>query len=365
MPLTGTLSRYIGRQFLILFGLILAVLLGVIVLFEFIEMTRRAADRPEATIGITLQLTLFKLPKTVELLFHFAILFSVMMLFWRLTRSHELVVARSVGVSAWQFLTPVVVLAAVIGILKVTLVNPIGAAMFERYDELTERYIYSPGSSLLELSRSGLWLRQGDADGASILHAERAVGEGISLASAVVFLYHPDNRYRGRIDAATATLTDGAWILGNARISLENRPQRRVARYELPTDLTAETIADSFAAPETMSFWELPGFIRTLEEAGFSSLRHRLHYQLLLSQPLLLAAMVLFGAAFSLRQVRRGGTAAMIGAGVATGFALFTLSDIMAALGVSGNIPIVMAAWIPSLLSTLIGTALLLHFEDG
>lgn len=365
MPLTGTLSRYIGRQFLTLFGLILAVLLGVIVLFEFIEMTRRVADRPDATIGITLQLTLFKLPKTVELLFHFAILFSAMMLFWRLTRSHELVVARSVGVSAWQFLTPVVVLAALIGVLKITLINPIGAAMFERYDALTERYVHSQGSSILELSHSGLWLRQRNADGPSVLHAERAVGEGISLASVVVFLYHPDNRYRGRIDAATATLTDGSWVLGNARISMQDRPHRQAARYALPTDLTAETLADSFAAPESMSFWALPGFIETLEEAGFSSLRHRLQYQLLLSQPLLLAAMVLFGAAFSLRQVRRGGAVTMIGAGMATGFALFTLSDIMAALGISGNIPIAMAAWIPSLLSTLIGAALLLHFEDG
>lgn len=364
MPLTGTLSRYIGRKFILLFGLVIGVLLAVVVLFEFIEMTRRASDRPDATIGITIQLTLFKLPKTIELLFHFAVLFSAMILFWRLTRSHELVVARSVGVSAWQFLTPVVVLAAVIGIVKVGLVNPIGAAMFERYDDLSQRYLYSHGS-VLELSRSGLWLRQRDETGSSILHAERAVGDGTSLETVVVLLYSPDDRYRGRIDAATASLTDGAWLLNGARLRMSDAVVHAVETYALPTDLTAETIASSFADPETMSFWDLPGFIQTLDEAGFSSLRHRLHFQLLLSQPLLLAAMVLFGAAFSLRQVRRGGTLAMIGAGVATGFALFTLSDIMAALGVSGNIPIVMAAWIPALLSTLIGTALLLHLEDG
>ena len=124
-------------------------------------------------------------------------------------------------------------------------------------------------------------------------------------------------------------------------------------------------IQDSFASPDTMSFWALPGFIKTLEDAGFSALRHRLHWHSLLSGPLLLFAMVLLAASFSLKLTRSGGTGLLMAGGVASGFVLYFLTDVSLALGISGGIPVVLAAWAPAVASTLLGFALLLHLEDG
>lgn len=359
-----TIYRYIGRQYLTWFVILLLILVGIIMLFEFIEMSRRASDRPEIGMGLTLLLTALKVPQTVELVFHFTVLFSTMFAFWRLTRNQELVVARASGVSAWQFLSPVVLIAALIGTLKIMAVNPVSAAMFERYQGLVDRY-FSGQTNLLEISRGGLWLRQRDETGLSVLFAEGTAPDEIILTDVVVFLFNHTEHYRGRIDAATAVLRDGHWDIRNAEVSLAGQPTRSVAAYRLPTDFTPQTIDDSFAAPQAMSFWQLPEFIQTLDETGFSSLRHRLHYQSLLAQPLLLASMVLFGAAFSLRHSRRGGTLPMLTAGVTTGFMLFIAQDVMYALGLAETIPVIMAAWTPALLSTLIGSAMLLHFEDG
>ena len=130
-------------------------------------------------------------------------------------------------------------------------------------------------------------------------------------------------------------------------------------------DLTPEKIQESFASPETLSFWDLPDFIRTLESTGFSALSHRIYFLTLLAQPLLLASMVLFAAAFSLRQTRRGGTAIMVMAGILTGFLLFILNDIVIALGLTEALPAAMAAWSPACVALLIGTGTLLHLEDG
>ena len=70
---------------------------------------------------------------------------------------------------------------------------------------------------------------------------------------------------------------------------------------ELPTSLTARRILDSFSSPHAISFWKLPGFITVLEQAGFSSQRHRVYWHRLLAIPLLLTGMVvLAGAAFGL-----------------------------------------------------------------
>ena len=53
------------------------------------------------------------LTQVVQQAFPFVMLFSAMYTFSRLTRSQELVVARAVGVSVWQFLTPAVLVALV------------------------------------------------------------------------------------------------------------------------------------------------------------------------------------------------------------------------------------------------------------
>ncbi len=364
MVLFTTLSRYIARQFILYFTTMLLVLSSIIILFEFIEMVRRISDRPEATLGVALQLTLFKVPQTIELLFHFAVLFSAMFTFWRLTRSNELVVARGAGVSVWQFIAPVLVAAALIGALRVSVLNPVGALLYARFDALERHYIYGL-SNVIDISPNGLWLRQDDADGSSIFFAERAEPGQLLLHQVVIFQYDANGRYRGRIDAATAALHPGYWELHDTWSSLGTVPQRHVAEIHWPTPLTPESIQDSFASPQRLSFWRLPAFIRVLQRVGFSTVRHRLHYQSLLAQPLLLVAMVLFAAAFSLRLTRRGGHLLLVVAGVATGFMLFVMNDVMRAFGLTETIPVALAAWTPAVVSTLVGTAMLLYLEDG
>ncbi len=364
MGVFAILPRYVGRQFVQSFLLLLIILSSVIVLFELIEMVRRISGRPDSSFGIALQMTLLKVPQTLELLFHFTVLFSAMFTFWRLTRNHELVVARAAGVSVWQFLLPVVMVAALIGVARVSVINPLGAAMYSRFEEMANRYIYGL-TSIIEISPNGLWLRQQDEDGSSIIFAERAEPDRLLLRGVTVFLFDPEDRHQGRIDAASAALQDGHWLLRDAWVSRGPNDREFVPELERPTRLTLDSIQDSFASPHRLSFWQLPGFIATLEQIGFSSIRHRLHYQSLLAQPLLLVAMVLFAAAFSLRLTRRGGHVLLVAAGVGTGFMLFLMTDVMRALGQTETIPIALAAWTPAAVSVLVGTALLLHLEDG
>ena len=101
-----------------------------------------------------------------------------------------------------------------------------------------------------------------------------------------------------------------------------------------------------------------------LEDSGFSSVKHRLHWHSLLAVPLLLCAMVLIAATFSLRFTRRGTWVLVLG-GLLTGFLLYFVSDLVLALGLSGKLPPVLAAWTPAVIFTLLGVAGLFHLEDG
>jgi lipopolysaccharide export system permease protein len=114
-----------------------------------------------------------------------------------------------------------------------------------------------------------------------------------------------------------------------------------------------------------VSFWELPRFIRSLETTGFSALSHRLHWHSLMAEPLLYCAMVLIAAIFSLRHTRLRGVLYAVAGGIATGFVLFFLSDLVLALAHSTRLPPMLAAWAPALAGAMIGLAVLIHVEDG
>jgi lipopolysaccharide export system permease protein len=364
MRLSTTLLGYIGRQFAVALAGFFAMFLAIVYMFDTIELLRRSAGRPAVTTQVILKMALLKLPQMAEELAPFVVLFAAMITFWRLTRSHELTVARAAGVSVWQFLLPIVGFSVLFGVFKMTVINPAGAVMYGNYERL-EADLMRGGSNLLSVSNSGFWLRQLDANGNSVVHARRVSSQDMQLFDVIILNFEGQDKFVGRVDAASARLEDGEWLVTDAWITAPERPSRFEKSYRLPTSMTAEQIQDSFASPLTISFWELPGFIRMLEAAGFSATRHRLHWHQLIANPVLLAAMVLIAATFSLRPHRRGGTGVLIVSGVAVGFVLFFASSLVGALGQSSAIPVSLAAWTPAVVSTMLGIAMLLHLEDG
>ena len=364
MRLSFTLSTYVTRQFMASIATVFLVLVGLVFLIDCVELLRRTGNRDAVGFGTVLEMALLRIPFMSQKLIPFAVLFGGMLSLTRLTRSHELVVARAAGVSVWQFLLPGLILALAIGGFTVAAFNPFASATTWRYELLEAKHLRGR-ASMLAVSASGLWLREGGRDGQMVVHALRIAQEDMELHDTMFLLYEDNDQFVRRIDADTARLEDGYWDLRNALISVPDQPSQARDEYRLATQLTVDQIQESFAPPETMSFWQLPDFIEALEAAGFSAVRHRLHFHSLLAVPFLLCAMVLIAATFSLRLTRRGGTSLLILGGLFAGFLLYFLTDVVLALGVSGGLPVVLAAWAPAGVFTLLGLAMLLHLEDG
>lgn len=362
--MSPTLSWYIGQRFLGGFLLALMSLGGIIFLAEIIELLRKASSRPDVTFQLILQMAALKFPHTLQKAIPFAVLFGGMYVFWRLSRSSELVVARASGVSVWQFLMPPVFVAFLIGAVFITVVNPLGSIMLLKYEELDSDY-FEGRSSQLAVSRSGMWLRQSQDGTQSVIHAVRMTSDDMTLREVTVYLYDDKNRFTRRLDAPEARLMDGIWQLNRVLVTTPGKPSARQAIYDLPTNWTAAKIKNSFSPPETLSFWHLPGFIALLDRAGFTATRHRVYWYSLLAIPVLLGAMVLIAASFSLRLARRGGVTPLIGSGVIFSFFILFLSDVVHALGLADTIPALLAAWTPATVTLLIGLTILLHIEEG
>jgi lipopolysaccharide export system permease protein len=362
--LSLTLSRYIAKRYFGGFLLILASLGTIIFLAEVLELLRKAASRPDVTFQLVMQMAILKFPHTLQKLIPFAALLGGMFVFWRLSRSSELVVARASGVSVWQFLAPAVVVAASIGVFFITVVNPLGSTMLLRFEQLESDY-FRGHTSQLAISRSGMWLRQANERTKSVIHAVRMSSKDMTLRDVTVYLFDDKNQFSRRLDASDAHLAPGTWELKNVLVTTPGKLSTRQATYSLPTNWTVAKIKDSFSPPETLSFWHLPGFIDLLDKAGFTATRHRVYWYSLLATPIMLGAMVLIAASFSLRLARRGGVTILIGSGILFSFFILFLSDVVHAYGLANIIPAFLAAWTPAWMTLLIGLSILLYMEEG
>ncbi len=364
LRLSPTLTSYIAQQFTYRLLSFLTCLVGVILLVTLVDLLGRASAKENVTLGLVFQMALLKLPYLSQEIMPFTVLFAGLATFWRLTRNNEMVVTRAAGISVWQILIPVVGVSMLLGALTVGALNPLSSILLGKYEQLDAQYLKNR-SSFLAVSKTGLWLRQAEPQGQSVIHAERVSERAMTLHQVIVFQYAEQDRFVGRIDAPRAELIDGYWRLYDAWVVEPGTPAKLVEQTDLPTDLTVDKIQESFAPPETISFWSLPSFIDVLEAAGFSSQRHRLQFHRLLALPMLFAAMILVAATFSLRPHRRGQVALIIFSGGLAGFLLYFLSNFVFALGLSAKIPVVMAGWTPAGVSLMLGIAMLMHLEDG
>jgi lipopolysaccharide export system permease protein len=363
MNLSLTLMGYLARRFtagvLIVFAAFAALALSI----DLADLFSRTTETGIPT-DVVLSMSLLKLPDIAQKLLPFAVLLGAILAFTRLSRSHELVATRAAGISAWQFLTPPLVVAVLLGILAMTVFSPMAASFLAQYTRLEARYIHGQASQLA-VSSTGLWLRQGDTAHQSVIHALRVTDQGVHLEEVTVFRYEGLDHFAGRIDAAAADLQNGNWHFTDAWISGAAGLPQHSDTYDLATDLTPSQIQESFASPDTISFWDLPRFIAAAESAGFSALRHRLYWYSLLALPLLFSAMVFMAASFSFRLTRLGGIPQLVLAAVMSGFAVYFLGYVTQALGQSGILPTPLAAVAPALAAILLGMTLLFHEEDG
>lgn len=360
---SSTLSRYIGKSFLINFGALMLMLLGIVYIFDTIELLRRASNHEQATTLLMFMMSALKLADVGQQVIPFGILFGTIYTCWKLNRTSELVVIRSAGLSVWQFLAPMVLAAMAFGVFATVVINPLSAFFISKYDQMEVIYLQK-NNDLMTVSRTGIWLRQPQDEGYALMHADTFDKESWQFRGVTVFFFDREDTFESRIDSPTVFLKDGRWQMQSALINNRDSAER-VELKEIPTNMTPEKIEESFADPEMLSFWRIPEYIGIMEETGLPTTRLQIHFQSLLAQPFLLAAMVLLAATFSLRPPRFGGTGAMIALGVAIGFFIFFMESVLHAFGVSQKIPTYLAAWTPCAVSLLLGMTALLHMEDG
>ena len=363
-----TLHLYLARRFAASLLAVLGIFVVLTFLVEFVEQARRYGSEVGG-LGQLAEMTLLRLPQSLYQIVPLIVIIASLAYFLALARTSELVAIRGAGRSAIASLLSPVIVALLLGGASVAVLNPLVAATLRGYEA---RIGAMQGSeSVLAFAGDGLWLRQGNAFGQTVIHAEASNLDGTELGGVTFLMFGPDGLPQRRIAAPSARLADGAWEIRDAKLwplreaANPEAESRRLGTLSLPSDLTADEIRNSFGAPASVPIWQLPDFIARLNAAGFTARRHEVFLQSEIATPLFLVAMVLIAAAFTMRHQRSGRTGVFVLTAVLLSFGAYFLRNFAQILGENGQISAYLAAWGPPLATIGLVSGLLLHLEDG
>ncbi len=360
-----TLSLYFAGHFAKMVLSIFMMGFLLITIVTYVEFFNRAL-KGDFSGGFTLALVaLFRVPSVTEDALPFAVLYGSIAAFVVANRRLEVVVTRAAGISAMQFLLPACIVGLVIGVVGTTVYNPLAASLLNWSNELTAQVVRSGHQPSSPSHTGAVWVRQATKDSESIVGAPQSFDDGLGLIGVTAYVFDHGGKFREQIDADRGHYEPGMWTLENAIVTAPNATPRRVATYRLPTNLSTAEVKRTFLQLDSVSFWELPGLAASARRAGVPGNRFLLQFNVLLSRPILLLAMVLIAANVSLRFSRSRDVGWMIITGVAVGFMLYVLMKIAWDLGSGGVVPPPLAAWLPAIVATLFGITVLLHLEDG
>ncbi|MCB2049338.1 MAG: LPS export ABC transporter permease LptG [Novosphingobium sp.] len=359
-----TLGNYFAFRFAKTMLAMMVSLLLIIIMVDFVEQVRKAAESSDISVIDLLRISALKAPIFIDKAFPFACLFAAMITLTQLNQKLELVVVRASGVSVWQFLLPIGAAAMVIGLLVSFVYHPVAVLSFEASKD-AEVDVFHQGHRAHNGEVAGYWIRQDEPAGSSIINARIARENGSLLDDVKVIRFDHQGRIIERIDAASAAYEGDHWQLSDTvSVGNDNRPVR-AQTLDIPTKLSRDVLVGVTADPDSVPVWSLRSTAGKALLSGGNPNPYLVQFYSLLALPLFLLAMVLIAATVTLRFVRFGQVGRLILGGILSGFLLYTITNFVTSLGSNGIVPPLVAAWSPAIVAILFGITILLHQEDG
>ncbi|MNZ67590.1 Lipopolysaccharide export system permease protein LptG [compost metagenome] len=348
------LNRYIGTTVFFSILAVLGVILGLALLFAFIDQLGSLDD--SYTIVEALKFVLLTAPSKAYEMLPMAALIGCLVGLGSLASSSELTIMRAAGVSlsqiVWAVMKPMLVLMFA-GILVGEYIVPWTETMAQ-----SGRALAQSGEGAQSAKR-GLWHRQGD----EFIHINAVQPNGV-LYGVTRYQFDAQHNLQSASFAKRATFQDKHWLLEDVTTTMLYPDQKRSevqarATEEWDVQLSPQLLNTVVMEPEALSISGLWQYIHYLAEQGLSTNRYWLAFWTKVLQPLVTAALVLMAISFIFGPLRSVTLGQRIFTGVLVGFIFRIAQDLLGPASQVFNFPPLLAVLVPAGICALAGAWLL------
>ncbi len=342
------LSKHIFSEFIRIF---LAVLFTILIVYVCMDFLQKADSfiRYKATIAQVSAYFLFNLPGLATSSLPIAALMATLLSLGNLSRHNEIIAMRAGGISLVRIIAPVLaggLLVSAFGFANSEFIMPryTARANFIKNVEIEKK------QQRVVFQQRRLWLRGPDN---SIANIDLISPDRNEMLGVNIYKLNPDFSVRERITAGSLLWQNGAWRLQGSRKFIIDGDKALTQTndgeiynvVDSPSDLGM--IAKS---PDEMKFMELWDYVKRLKMSGYKAARYEVELYNKLSFPLSSLLMVLIATPLSLQKVRSGGLGKGVAFAILIAFVYWGLMSVGTALGRSGALPPLEAAWLANVL---------------
>jgi len=351
-----TLGRYLQRQVLRFFLLSLATLAALSLIADFFDRVDTFLKH-DASIGAVLRSLLFRVPQVVTEVTPMAILAGALVGLGLMARHREFVALRACGTSSWQVLRPLVFLAIAVSLVTLAWNELVVPSSARRWHAVWNHEV--KGSDRSVFAGRQVWYR----GQAGFYNIERANPRRQTLLGLTIYQLADGFRPTRVIMAPRATWDGEHWRLHDAETH-EFHPEGVRVIPEVPDGFTLPETLDDFSVaelePEAFGYRMLRRQMQALQAKGVDTSESWVDLYLKLALPAAAVIMMLVGVPLAVRGASTKSLPAAIAMGFAVGFSYFMLVGFARALGQSGALPPLVAAWAANGIFLLLGGYLVL-----
>ena len=362
----NVLDGYIGRMYLRVFGLTFAALVGIFQISTFIDLSDKLF-KGTTTAGTLFTYMWYQTPQYVYWCIPLSVLIGGLVTMGILTRTSELIVMRACGISLYRAAAPLLVFAVVAGGVLFLFEENVLAYSNRRAEEL--RHVIRGGSprTVDVLDRRWILGRKGEIYNYVLFDPKRTELSGFS-----VFRFAPKaGRLQSRAFYKTVAFAGKSTgfeqtVLWQARDGwvrefdrqVEPRAYRPVERADLFVEPPQYFMVEQTPA-ERMTYAQLKRYIVELRASGINVTDYEVELHRKVSFPWVTLIMTLIALPFAVTTGRRGAMYG-IGLGIVLALVYWVAMSVFGAIGASGVIHPLLAAWAPNILFAASAAYLLL-----
>ena len=364
LPRPTLLDAYIAREYGRILAMTAAAMLGLFYLSTFIDRSDKLF-KGQVTLARLAEFMFWSTPQFLVYIIALAVLIAGLVTIGLLTKNSELIVMRACGISLYRTAMPMLAFAVAAGTVLVGLQETVLATANRRADQLDHEIRFGKPQTYGVLNRKWLVGRNGE-----VYHYQYYDPRNQELHSLSVFEFDPkDHRLIKRRFVQMAKYTADArpdaepeWTLDKGWLR-EFAPNNDVLFSGFTNQVQRFEAADYFVTearePDLMNFAQLRVYIDEMRAGGYNVLDHEVGLHRKVAFPFVTLVMTLIAVPFAVTTGRRG---ALYGVGIGIVLALiyWVMISVFAALGASGVLDPLLAAWAPNLIFGAVAAYLLL-----
>ncbi|PKP54076.1 MAG: hypothetical protein CVT92_00645 [Bacteroidetes bacterium HGW-Bacteroidetes-1] len=348
---------YIFKKFLGTFVYAISLLIIIVIIFDVSENIEDFLKKSAPVSEIIIDYYINFIPYFINLFIYLFTFISVIFFTSKMAGNTEIIAILSSGISFRRMLRPYLFASLILAVFSLYLGNILIPKTNEIRREFKNRYM----ENLFKDKDRNIHLQIENGVFVYVENFNSSISVGYRFTMEQFNGQKMNFKLTG--DRIERDSINDAWVIFNfveRRIDSLNESIRKGEKMDTvinlkPTDLYQ--IKEDF---EVMNFWELKNHIDSEKMKGNEKVTlYEVEMNKRLASPAAILILTLIGVALSSRKVR-GGIGVHLGAGIAITFSYILFMQISTVFATYGNLPPVIAAWMPNIFFVFVGIYLII-----